>query len=60
MMTGKNALQGIVAVLAAVAAAGVSPATTASAQGRRPETPRSVRLYVLDGGTHLDILDNME
>ena len=51
MMAGKNALRGIVAVLAALAAAGVSPATTASGQARRPETPRSVRLYVLDGGT---------
>jgi glyoxylase-like metal-dependent hydrolase (beta-lactamase superfamily II) len=51
MMAGKNALRGIVAVLGALAAAGVSPATTASAQARRPETPRSVRLYVLDGGT---------
>jgi glyoxylase-like metal-dependent hydrolase (beta-lactamase superfamily II) len=51
MMAGKNALRGIVAVLAASAAAGVSPATTASGQARRPETPRSVRLYVLDGGT---------
>ena len=50
-MAGKNALRGIVAVLAALAAAGVSPATTASGQARRPETPRSVRLYVLDGGT---------
>ena len=51
MMGGKNALRGIVAVLGALAAAGVSPATTTSAQARRPETPRSVRLYVLDGGT---------
>ena len=51
MMAGKNALRGIVALLAAVAATGVSPATTASGQARRPETPRSVRLYVLDGGT---------
>ena len=51
MMAGKNALRGSVAVLAALAAAGVSPATTASGQARRPETPRSVRLYVLDGGT---------
>jgi N-acyl homoserine lactone hydrolase len=51
MMAGKNALRGIVAVLAASAAAAVSPATTASGQARRPETPRSVRLYVLDGGT---------
>ena len=50
-MAGKNALRGIVAVLAALAAAGVSPATTASGQARRPETPRSVRLYVFDGGT---------
>ena len=50
-MAGKNALRGIVAGLAALAAAGVSPATTASGQARRPETPRSVRLYVLDGGT---------
>ena len=51
MMAGKNALRGSVAVLAALAAAGVSPATMASGQPRRPETPRSVRLYVLDGGT---------
>jgi N-acyl homoserine lactone hydrolase len=51
MMAGKNALRGIAAVLAALAAAGVSPATTASGQARRPETPRSLRLYVLDGGT---------
>jgi N-acyl homoserine lactone hydrolase len=51
MMAGKNALRGIVAVLAASAAAGVSPATPASGQARRPETPRSVRLYVFDGGT---------
>jgi N-acyl homoserine lactone hydrolase len=50
-MAGKNALRGIVAVLAASAAAGVSPATPASGQARRPETPRSVRLYVFDGGT---------
>ena len=50
-MAGKNALRGIVAVLGALAAAGVSPATTASGQARRPDTPRSVRLYVLDGGT---------
>ena len=51
MMAGKNALRGSVAVLAALAAAGMSPATMASGQARRPETPRSVRLYVLDGGT---------
>ena len=50
-MAGKNALRGIAAVLAAFAAAGISPATPASGQARRPETPRSVRLYVLDGGT---------
>ena len=51
MMAGKNALRGIMAVLAALAAAGVSPVKTVSGQARRPETPRSVRLYVLDGGT---------
>jgi glyoxylase-like metal-dependent hydrolase (beta-lactamase superfamily II) len=51
MMAGKNALRGIVALLAAVAATGVSPATTAAGQARRPETPRAVRLYVFDGGT---------